>query len=462
MIEPFNMTHRERFFATVRHEPVDRPACWLGLPVPSALPKLFEYFNVKSMDELKRVIDDDVYPVLVPYDNPPTNDIGCSLTFAKNGVGGAQDERTLSSPGFFEDMTDPALVETFPWPKPEEHIDFDRCRKAAMEAPADCARMGIMWAAHFQDACAAFGMENAMITMMTAPEMFQAVIDRITRFYLDCGKIFYEATKGYLDAVLIGNDFGGQNGLMVDPDSLRKYVFPGTKALIDQAKSYGLLVVHHSCGSICPIIDDLFDLGADIVHPIQAKAKGMNVENLKANYQGHGCFFGGIDAQHLLVNGTPKEVADDVRRVRNLFPTGLIISPSHEAVLPDINPANIEALFKTVHEMEKPKVKRFGQVIEVKPGKIEEYKKLHADVWPGVLRMIKECNLQNYSIYYKDGYLFSYYEYTGNDYEADMAKMAADPETQRWWDVCKPLQKPLETRAEGEFWADMQEVFHLD
>ncbi len=96
------------------------------------------------------------------------------------------------------------------------------------------------------------------------------------------------------------------------------------------------------------------------------------------------------------------------------------------------------------------------------PGRLEEYKRLHAAVWDSVKKMIKECNLQNYSIYYKDGYLFSYYEYTGNDYAADMAKMAADPETQRWWTFCEPCQQPLESRAEGEWWATMEEVFHLD
>lgn len=105
-------------------------------------------------------------------------------------------------------------------------------------------------------------------------------------------------------------------------------------------------------------------------------------------------------------------------------------------------------------------MKRYGQVIAVKAEKLEEYKRLHANAWPGVLKMISDCNIQNYSIYYKDGLLFSYYEYVGNDYEADMAKMAADKETQRWWDVCKPCQQPLDTRAEGEWWADMEEVFH--
>ena len=105
-------------------------------------------------------------------------------------------------------------------------------------------------------------------------------------------------------------------------------------------------------------------------------------------------------------------------------------------------------------------MKRYGMAIKVKPGKFEEYKRLHADVWPDVLKMIAECNIRNYSIYHKDGMMFSYFEYVGDDFDADMAKMAADPTTQEWWDVCKPLMQPLETRVEGEFWVNMEEVFH--
>ena len=107
-------------------------------------------------------------------------------------------------------------------------------------------------------------------------------------------------------------------------------------------------------------------------------------------------------------------------------------------------------------------MKRYGMVIKVRPEKLEEYKKLHSSVWPEVLDMIKQCNIHNYSIYHKDGYLFSYFEYEGQDFQADMQKMAADPMTQKWWDVCKPLQEPLDTRAEGRWWADMEEVFHCD
>jgi L-rhamnose mutarotase len=106
-------------------------------------------------------------------------------------------------------------------------------------------------------------------------------------------------------------------------------------------------------------------------------------------------------------------------------------------------------------------------VIGLRPEKITEYKKLHAAVWPDVLKRIAQCHIRNYSIYLRqldDGrhYLFSYFEYIGQDFAADMAKMAADPTTQRWWSVCKPCQQPLEHRAPEEWWAGMEEVFHCD
>lgn len=111
--------------------------------------------------------------------------------------------------------------------------------------------------------------------------------------------------------------------------------------------------------------------------------------------------------------------------------------------------------------------KRYGSVIGVRPEKLEEYRALHAAVWPDILAMISSCNIRNYSIFFRkfpDGqhFLFSYFEYIGSDFEADMAKMAADPMTQKWWDVCKPCQEPLADRAASEWWAGMEEVFHHD
>jgi L-rhamnose mutarotase len=107
-------------------------------------------------------------------------------------------------------------------------------------------------------------------------------------------------------------------------------------------------------------------------------------------------------------------------------------------------------------------MKRYGMVIKARPEKLEEYKRLHAAAWAGVLAMISACNIRNYSIYHKDGFLFSYFEYHGNDFSADMAKMAADPITQQWWSACIPCLEPLASRSEGELWANMEEVFHCE
>jgi L-rhamnose mutarotase len=107
-------------------------------------------------------------------------------------------------------------------------------------------------------------------------------------------------------------------------------------------------------------------------------------------------------------------------------------------------------------------MERHGSVIRIKPEKLEEYTRYHREVWPEILEMIKKCNIRNYSIYHKDGYLFSYFEYHGDDFAADMERMAADPKTQEWWAIMEPMQQPLSTRAEGEWWAEMEEVFHTD
>lgn len=104
-------------------------------------------------------------------------------------------------------------------------------------------------------------------------------------------------------------------------------------------------------------------------------------------------------------------------------------------------------------------MKRYGMVTRIAPEGYENYKRLHADVWPDVLGMIKACNIRNYSIYYRDGQLFSYFEYTGQDFEADMAKMAADEITLKWWAACTPHFNPYEP---GKYWSEMEEIFYLE
>ena len=105
---------------------------------------------------------------------------------------------------------------------------------------------------------------------------------------------------------------------------------------------------------------------------------------------------------------------------------------------------------------------RIAAVVHLRPEHEIEYRRLHANVWSGVLATLRRVGVRNYSIFLRDGLLFSYLEYTGDDWTAAQAEIAADSETQRWWQLTDPMQQPLKTAAEGEWWAPAEEVFHLD
>ena len=108
-------------------------------------------------------------------------------------------------------------------------------------------------------------------------------------------------------------------------------------------------------------------------------------------------------------------------------------------------------------------VERMGWVIGLKPEKIADYRALHADVWPEILAKITECNMRNYSIFLREpeNLLFAYWEYVGEDFNADMERMKEHPKTQDWWALTDPCQDPLATREPDEQWARLEEIFHL-
>jgi L-rhamnose mutarotase len=107
-------------------------------------------------------------------------------------------------------------------------------------------------------------------------------------------------------------------------------------------------------------------------------------------------------------------------------------------------------------------MRRYGQRIRLRPDAIAAYEALHAEPWPGVLDQIRRSNIRNYSIY-RDGLeLFASFEYVGDDFAADMAAMASDPETQRWWARTDALQEPFPDREPGTWWKTIPEIFHTD
>jgi uroporphyrinogen decarboxylase len=339
------MNSIERFYATIERRSVDRPAAWLGIPSNQALEGLCAHYGVGNLHELKLAVGDDFYAVDLPYKSEYSNAIYAAFDWYLDGKVDAEN-RTLTADGCFKDCEELEDMIFFKWPEPEKYIDPDECRRLVEKAPKDKAVLGVIWSAHFQDTCAAFGMETALMNMIANPELVEAVDKKIVDFYLRANEVFYKAVKDKLHAVLIGNDLGSQRGLMLSPALIRRFVLSGCRQLVEQAHSYGLKVIYHSCGSVVEAIPELINAGVDAIHPIQAKAAGMDALNLHNLFGGKVSFCGGIDTQDLLVNGSPEDVAGKVRQLRELFPTGLIISPSHEAIQPDVPPANIKALFE--------------------------------------------------------------------------------------------------------------------
>lgn len=107
-------------------------------------------------------------------------------------------------------------------------------------------------------------------------------------------------------------------------------------------------------------------------------------------------------------------------------------------------------------------MKRYGQILKLRPEYEVEYIRHHAAVWPDVLARIHRSHIRNYSIFLRDGILFAYFEYVGEDFESDMRAMAADPATQRWWALMEPMQEKWPTATASDWWSNLTEVFHVD
>ena len=192
-------------------------------------------------------------------------------------------------------------------------------------------------------------MENYFIKMYEAPEIVESVTEHIVDFYVAANEKFFAGLGDRAGVMFFGNDFGTQRDLFISPEMLRRFVLPYFKRLIAVGKKYNKKIMLHSCGSIAKIIPDLIDVGVDILHPIQAQAAGMDAVSL-SQYKKDLAFVGGIDAQSFFVNATPDQIRDEVLRVREILGPNIVISPSHEEVLPNVPAANILAMAKAARE----------------------------------------------------------------------------------------------------------------
>ena len=222
------MNSLERFYATVNRQPVDRPAAWLGMPDIYAQPALFQHYGVSNMHELKLAIGDDFYAVEVPYQSPTASAIFAAFDWYMDGNVDAE-ERTLTTRAALQRLRSWRIWISLSGRIRQTILMWKSAREESIWLLTNKVCLGMMWSAHFQDTCAAFGMENALMNMIANPEIYEAVDAKIMEFYLKANEIFYEATKDRLNAVLIGNDMGSQRGLMLSPEMVRRFIIPGCK-----------------------------------------------------------------------------------------------------------------------------------------------------------------------------------------------------------------------------------------
>lgn len=239
-------------------------------------------------------------------------------------------------------------VENYPWPDPN-CLRFD-VLKEALTKQRNYVRFSGMWTPFFHILCDLFGMEQYFINMYFKPAVVEAATERVVNFYLEANRRCFEECGREIDVFFFGNDFGTQLDLLISPEMFQKFVLPYLKKVVELAKSYGLPVMLHSCGAIGKIIPLLLDIGIDALHPLQARAKGMDAETLAKNYRGKLTFVGGVDTQDLLVNGSPEDVRREVLRLRKTFKERYIVSPSHEAILPNVPFENIRAMAEATFE----------------------------------------------------------------------------------------------------------------
>jgi len=337
------MTSRERLKTIISHRPADRVGFWLGNPHPDTWPLYHRYFGTRTEEELRLKLHDD-FRWICPqffgsgYRHPQGKGM-FDLGIKKTAHGTA---------GPFADCEDVKEVEAFDWPK-VEYLHFDECLARLRDA-GDFYRASGFWTSFYHNVMDLFGMDSYMVKMHTDPEVVQAVTDHVCQFYYDANELFFAQAGDLMDGFFFGNDFGTQLNLICSPAHFDRFIMPWFRRFTEQAHRHGRQVILHSCGSIHKVIGRLIEARVDCLHPLQARAADMDAQRLARDFKGRIAFLGGIDTQDLLVNGTPEQVKADVRRVRKLLGPLLIVSPSHEALLPNVPPQNVAAMAEAALE----------------------------------------------------------------------------------------------------------------
>ncbi len=338
------MNHRERIKTIIAGSKPDRCGFWLGNPHSDSWPHIYKYFGTNSEEEIRQKLNDDFRWICPQFMSTAYQD--------PEGYGmfdAGLDKKMHGQAGPFANCEDPEEVEKYPWPNPD-YLNFDECLFRLKKA-GDVYRASGFWTCFYHNVMDLFGMESYMVKMYTHPEVVHAVTDKVCQFYYEANERFYAQAGDLMDGFFFGNDFGTQLDLICGPTQFDEFIMPWFKKFTEQGHAHGYQVILHSCGAIFKVIDRLVEADVDCLHPLQAKACKMDAETLAAHFKGKISFLGGVDTQVVLVHASPAEVKEEVRRIKNILGPNLIVSPSHEAILPNVPPENIQAMAEAAIEL---------------------------------------------------------------------------------------------------------------
>jgi uroporphyrinogen decarboxylase len=235
-------------------------------------------------------------------------------------------------------------VEAYPWPSIDDFAPVGL--HEMLDAHEEFAIIGGAWAPIFHNLTWLCGFETTLVNLVLQPEVSDALIRRITDFWVAYVRKSLDSGRGRIDIVENCNDFGSQRGPILSPELFRRFFRPALQRLYDAIRQGGAHVMQHSCGAITPLIPDLLEMGVEILNPIQVSAEGMEPESLATAYGGRVVFYGGIDTQHVLPEGPEERIRAETRRVLNTLGKsgGLILSGS-QGLEADIPVRHVLAMF---------------------------------------------------------------------------------------------------------------------
>ncbi|MGE5313116.1 MAG: uroporphyrinogen decarboxylase family protein [Acidobacteriota bacterium] len=337
------ITSRERIRSIIARRPTDRCGFWLGNPHEETLRLYHRYFGTRTLEALHEKLGSD-FRWLTPQYLPST--------YREPHGKGLFDlwkyKASLGDAGPLADCESIDEVRRFDWPSLEYlHLGEGI---AQLQNAGPYYRASGFWMPFFHDVMDLFGMESFLVKLYTHPEVVRAAFDHVCGFYEAANELLFREAGGEADALFFGNDFGTQRDLLLSPEQFESFVLPWITRFARQAHGHGLQVILHSCGAIARIIPQLIDAGIDCLHPLQSRAEGMDAESLAAVCTGRIALLGGIDTQRLLVEGSTQKIKEEVRRIKTMLGPHLIVSPSHEALLPNVPPEHAAAMAEAALE----------------------------------------------------------------------------------------------------------------